>query len=119
MELLEGETIAARLKSGPLQAGEALRYAAQIAAGLADAHERGIVHRDLKPGNIMLTKSGAKILDFGLATWEGDDTVSGVRTMGTPALHEAAGAARRRARTKSIVARCLETDPARRWRSTA
>jgi serine/threonine protein kinase/predicted Zn-dependent protease len=84
MELLEGETLAARLKNGPLPAGEALGYAAQIAAGLADAHERGIVHRDLKPGNIMLTKSGAKILDFGLATWEGDDTVSGVR-MGTPA----------------------------------
>jgi eukaryotic-like serine/threonine-protein kinase len=85
MELLEGETIAARLKSGPLHVEEALRYAAQIAAALTDAHERGIVHRDLKPGNIMLTKSGAKVLDFGLATWEGDDTVSGGRVMGTPA----------------------------------
>jgi serine/threonine protein kinase len=86
MELLEGETIAARLKSGPLQADEALRYAAQIAAALADAHERGIVHRDLKPANIMLTKSGAKVLDFGLATWEGDDNLTGSRmVMGTPA----------------------------------
>ncbi|MDQ6665755.1 MAG: serine/threonine protein kinase, partial [Acidobacteriota bacterium] len=86
MGLLEGETIAARLKSGPLQVDEALRYAAQIAAALADAHERGIVHRDLKPGNIMLTKSGAKVLDFGLATREGDDTLTGSHmVMGTPA----------------------------------
>ena len=86
MELLEGETIAGRLKSGPLQADEALRYAAQIGGALADAHERGIVHRDLKPGNIMLTKSGAKVLDFGLATWEGDENLTGSRVvMGTPA----------------------------------
>ena len=85
MELLEGETIAERLKSGPLHVDEALRYAGQIAAALAEAHGRGIVHRDLKPGNIMLTKAGAKILDFGLATWEGDQTVSGGRMMGTPA----------------------------------
>src|SRR5580692_9108326 len=54
MELLEGETMAARLKSGPLPQEEALRYASQIASALAAAHERGIVHRDLKPGNIML-----------------------------------------------------------------
>jgi tetratricopeptide (TPR) repeat protein len=151
MELLEGETLAARLKSGPLQVEEALRYAAQIAAGLADAHERGIVHRDLKPGNIMLTKSGAKVLDFGLATWEGDDTVSGGRMMGTPAymapeqreagpsdartdiysfgcvLYEMLTGARATADRKpvpsraleTIVARCLETDRARRWQSIA
>jgi TolB-like protein/tRNA A-37 threonylcarbamoyl transferase component Bud32 len=86
MELLEGETMAARLKSGPLPAEEALGYAAQIASALAAAHEHGIVHRDLKPGNIMLTKSGAKVLDFGLATWEGDDSLTGSRVvMGTPA----------------------------------
>src|SRR3984957_14452201 len=86
MELIEGETIAARLKSGPLPADEALRYATQIASALAAAHQRGIVHRDLKPGNIMLTKSGAKVLDFGLATWEGDDSLTGSRmVMGTPA----------------------------------
>ncbi len=86
MELLEGETIAARLKNGPLPVDQALRYASQIAAALAEAHEHGIVHRDLKPGNIMLVKSGVKVLDFGLATWEGDDTLTGSRmVMGTPA----------------------------------
>jgi TolB-like protein len=86
MELLDGETLAARLKNGPLRAEEALRYARQIASALAAAHEQGIVHRDLKPGNIMLTKSGAKVLDFGLATWEGDDSLTGSRmVMGTPA----------------------------------
>jgi serine/threonine protein kinase/tetratricopeptide (TPR) repeat protein len=86
MELLEGQTVAASLKSGPLPVEAALRYAAQIASALAAAHERGIVHRDLKPGNIMLTKSGAKVLDFGLATWEGDDSLTGSRmVMGTPA----------------------------------
>src|SRR5580700_9421522 len=86
MELLEGETIGARLKRGPVPVDEALRYSAQIVAALADAHEHGIVHRDLKPGNIMLTKSGAKVLDFGLATLEGDDSLTASRmVMGTPA----------------------------------
>ncbi len=86
MELLEGETLSARLKKGPLPVEEALSYAAQIISALAAAHEHGIVHRDLKPGNIMLTKSGAKVLDFGLATWEGDDSLTGSRAViGTPA----------------------------------
>src|SRR5438045_2378573 len=56
MELLEGETIAERLKNGPLPIDQAVRYASQIAAAPADAHEHGIVHRDLKPGNVMLVK---------------------------------------------------------------
>jgi Tol biopolymer transport system component/predicted Ser/Thr protein kinase len=67
MEYLEGQTLADRLAKGPLPAGEALRLAIEIVSALEQAHRRGITHRDLKPGNIMLTKSGAKLLDFGLA----------------------------------------------------
>src|SRR3954447_3042453 len=57
MELIEGETLAARLKGGPLPMNTALLYASQIAAALAEAHAKGIVHRDLKPGNIMIARS--------------------------------------------------------------
>ncbi|MGH9695396.1 MAG: protein kinase domain-containing protein, partial [Bryobacteraceae bacterium] len=67
MECLEGETIEARLKRSPLPLPDVLKYGAQIASALDRAHQSGIVHRDLKPGNIMLTKDGAKLLDFGLA----------------------------------------------------
>jgi serine/threonine protein kinase len=67
MEHLEGETLAARLARGALPLDQALRYAIEIADALDKAHHKGIVHRDLKPGNVMLTKSGAKLLDFGLA----------------------------------------------------
>ncbi len=70
MELCDGETLAARLKRGKLTMEEALHYASQIADALSAAHAKGIVHRDLKPGNIMLTKSGLKVLDFGLAKIE-------------------------------------------------
>jgi Tol biopolymer transport system component len=71
MELLEGESLADRLARGPLPLADVLRYGVQIAEGLDRAHRAGIVHRDLKPGNIMLTKSGAKLLDFGLAKASG------------------------------------------------
>ena len=67
MQYLEGITLASRLERGPLPVGDALKIAAQIADALAAAHRRGIVHRDLKPANVMLTPSGATLLDFGLA----------------------------------------------------
>jgi Tol biopolymer transport system component len=67
MELIDGETLADRIARGPLPLAAVLEYGAQIAEALEAAHRAGIVHRDLKPGNIMLTKSGAKLLDFGLA----------------------------------------------------
>src|SRR5271168_579857 len=67
MECLEGETLSRRLERGPMAFGETLRIGIEIASALDKAHRQGIIHRDLKPGNIMLTKSGAKLLDFGLA----------------------------------------------------
>jgi eukaryotic-like serine/threonine-protein kinase len=67
MEYLEGETLANRLGKGPMPIEQALRIGIEIAGALDAAHRSGIVHRDLKPGNVMLTKSGVKLLDFGLA----------------------------------------------------
>ncbi len=86
MELLEGESLSARLKQGRLPREEALRYAIQIAEALAEAHARGIVHRDLKPSNIMLTRHGVKVLDFGLAKMLEETGITETRAvMGTPA----------------------------------
>ncbi|MBP8137416.1 MAG: serine/threonine-protein kinase, partial [Candidatus Eisenbacteria bacterium] len=67
MELIEGETLSQRLTRGALPPAEVLRLGAQIADALDRAHRAGVIHRDLKPGNVMLTKSGAKLMDFGLA----------------------------------------------------
>ena len=67
MEYLEGQTLAQRLEKGALPLDEALKIAIELADALDKAHRQGVVHRDLKPGNVMLTKSGAKLLDFGLA----------------------------------------------------
>jgi len=86
MELVEGETLAARLKRGALSIEQTIEYGRQIAEALAAAHAKGIVHRDLKPGNVMLTKSGVKVLDFGLAKSAGDDTLTLTHVVvGTPA----------------------------------
>src|ERR1700730_8217181 len=67
MEYVDGETLAARLAKGPPPLDQVLRYAIEIADALDKSHRKGVTHRDLKPGNIMLTKSGSKLLDFGLA----------------------------------------------------
>jgi serine/threonine protein kinase/Tol biopolymer transport system component len=67
MEYLEGETLSERLARGSLSLEQTLRYGSEIADALDKAHRKGIVHRDLKPGNVMLTKTGVKLLDFGLA----------------------------------------------------
>jgi Tol biopolymer transport system component len=83
MELLDGESLEARLKKGPLPLDLALRYGIEIADALGRAHRQGIVHRDLKPANVVLTKQGAKLLDFGLAKVSAPSAASGVSIMPT------------------------------------
>ena len=75
MEYLQGETLARRLGRGSLRLEQALRHAVEIADGLDSAHRSGVIHRDLKPSNVMLTSSGAKLLDFGLAKLRNPDPV--------------------------------------------
>ena len=76
MQYVDGETLADRLKKGPLPIDTALQVAAEIAEALDAAHRQSIVHRDLKPANVMLTKAGVKVLDFGLAKLNRDDSVA-------------------------------------------
>jgi Tol biopolymer transport system component len=83
MEYLEGETLAQRLARGPLPLPDALRLGAAVADALDRAHRQGIVHRDLKPGNIMLTRAGAKLLDFGLAKLEPAPVAAAVQSLVT------------------------------------
>ena len=73
MEYLEGESLADRLKKGPLPLKETLKIGMEVCEALEVAHRAGITHRDLKPANIMLTRSGAKLMDFGLAKAAGLD----------------------------------------------
>jgi predicted ATPase len=80
MELLEGETLQARLVRGPLRVDEAVARGIEIADALAAAHALGILHRDLKPGNVILTASGAKLLDFGLAKFAAGQTAADTAT---------------------------------------
>ncbi|BBH71351.1 hypothetical protein ACTI_80360 [Actinoplanes sp. OR16] len=86
MELLNGETVAARLVDGPMPWGEAVSIGAAVAEALAAAHAAGVVHRDIKPGNVMLCPGGVKLLDFGISATAGepDDDDTGA-TFGTPA----------------------------------
>ncbi len=90
MEFLQGESLAERLRKGPLPAEQVLTIAIEIADALEKAHRAGVVHRDLKPGNVMLTKSGAKLLDFGLAKPLSATVASGTRGSSSASVFAAA-----------------------------
>ncbi|WP_167517340.1 serine/threonine-protein kinase, partial [Micromonospora orduensis] len=86
LELLSGTTLEQRLVAGPLPPRVGLRVCAEVASALAAAHDQGLVHRDIKPGNVMLTPTGAKVLDFGIAAVAGDPEIDFEgRLLGTPA----------------------------------
>jgi serine/threonine protein kinase len=85
MELVEGQTLGSHLARGPLDWRIAVRVCAEVAAALAAAHAEHVVHRDIKPANVMLTPSGAKVLDFGIAASTGECDQQDGRVMGTPA----------------------------------
>src|SRR5579864_7293117 len=78
MEYLEGEALATRLLKGPLPLEQVLQYAIEISDALDKAHRKGVTHRDIKPGNVMLTKTGTKLLDFGLAKLKQEATPANV-----------------------------------------
>ena len=86
MEYLEGETLQQRLQRGPLPTAQLLQHSVEITDALEKAHRQGIIHRDLKPGNIMLTKSGAKLLDFGLAKLRTEPVLAGLTKTEAPTV---------------------------------
>jgi eukaryotic-like serine/threonine-protein kinase len=88
MEYLEGETLAQRLVRGPLPLNQVLQYAIEIADALDKAHRKGVTHRDLKPGNIMLTKSGTKLLDFGLAKLQQEVAPANIQVSQSPTMSQ-------------------------------
>src|SRR6202163_2593785 len=88
MEYLEGEMLAQRLLKGSLPLEQVLQYAIEIADALDKAHRKGVTHRDLKPGNIMLTKSGTKLLDFGLAKLKQEVAPANTRLSQLPTVNE-------------------------------
>jgi serine/threonine protein kinase/tetratricopeptide (TPR) repeat protein len=104
MARYEGETLQAKIRRAPLPASAAVDVAMQVARGLAAAHGKGIVHRDIKPSNIMVTPQGVKLLDFGLAKFHGDHslTLTGT-TMGTPSYMSPEQALRRPADHRSDI----------------
>jgi DNA-binding winged helix-turn-helix (wHTH) protein len=141
MELLEGETLEARLKRGPMGHAEALAIAVPIVAAMEAAHRKGIVHRDLKPANVVVTASGVKVVDFGLAkTALAPDVTQEGAILGTPdymspeqmrgeeasaasdiyafgvMLREMTGDGASSTLSR-VVARCLAHDPRDRWQS--
>jgi serine/threonine protein kinase len=88
MECIEGESLAERLAKGPIPVQQVLKVGAEIADALDKAHRGGVVHRDLKPGNIMLTKTGAKLLDFGLAKPTVDRSSAVTEVAGSPVTEQ-------------------------------
>src|SRR5580700_691215 len=88
MEYLEGETLAQRLQKGALPLEQVLQFAIEISDALDKAHRKGVTHRDLKPGNIMLTKTGTKLLDFGLAKLKQEATPANVSLSDLPTANE-------------------------------
>jgi len=83
MECVEGETLAKRLEKGPLPVDQVVKFGAQIADALDNAHRHGVIHRDLKPANIIVTKTGVKLLDFGLAKMHAAEAAVGITAMTT------------------------------------